>query len=87
MHTSEQVEEALPALEAAHIFLFYLPSYCPEMSGIEPVWQDVKYHELQERSASDLVAWKATIDAALERKAVRLSRSEPEITNFGRMAA
>lgn len=87
VHTSEQVEEALPALEAAHIFLFYLPSYCPEMSGIEPVWQDVKYHELQERSASDLVAWKATIDAALERKAVRLSRSEPEITNFGRMAA
>lgn len=87
VHTSEPVEQAIPALEAANIFLFYLPSYCPEMSGIEPVWQDVKYHELQERSQSDLVAWKEAIDAALERKAVRLCRSRPEITNFGRMAA
>ena len=87
VHVSDQVAQALPALEAANIFLFYLPSYCPEMSGIEPVWQDVKYHELQERSHSDLVAWKAAIDAALERKAVRLSRCKPKTTSFGRMAA
>jgi hypothetical protein len=87
VHVSEPVAHALAGLEAANIFLFYLPSYCPEMSGIEPVWQDVKYRELQERSHSDLVAWKAAIDAALERKAIRLSRSEPEATSFGRMAA
>ncbi len=22
--------------------LFFLPSYCPELSGIEPLWRDVK---------------------------------------------
>jgi hypothetical protein len=87
VHVSDQVKHTLVDLEAANIFLFYLPSYCPEMSGIEPVWQDIKYHELQERSHRDLVAWKAAIDAALERKAVRLSRSESETTNFGRKAA
>jgi len=84
---SASVQQALAGLEAANIFLFYLPSYCPEMSGIEPVWQDVKYHELQERSHSDLLACKQTIDAALERKAVRLTRSVTDITTFGQMAA
>lgn len=46
VHKSARVREETPALERAGISLHSLPSYSPELSRIEPIWHDVKHHDL-----------------------------------------
>jgi len=46
VHKSRAVQDALSEMEAAGVHLFFLPSYCPEMSRIEPIWNDVKHHRI-----------------------------------------
>jgi transposase len=66
-------------LNAANIELFYLPSYSPELSKMEPIWADVKYHELTRRSFEHLGELKRNVDNALLRKAKKLSlKQEPQ---------
>jgi DDE superfamily endonuclease len=72
VHKSEAVKVALPELERAGIILFYLPSYSPELSRIEPIWQAVKHHELRKRSYALLGALKQAVEEALQRKATEL---------------
>jgi hypothetical protein len=72
VHKSQAVKEALPALERAGITLFYLPSYSPELSAIEPIWQAVKHHEMRKRSYTVLGTLKQAVEAALARKASAL---------------
>ena len=72
VHKSQAVKEALPALERAGITLFYLPSYSPELSAIEPIWQSVKHHEMRKRSYTVLGTLKQAVEAALARKAAAL---------------
>jgi hypothetical protein len=71
----------LPTLNAADIYLFYLPAYCPELSQIEPIWQDVKHRELVVRSQSQLGNLKQSVDAALARKAASLRHGRSQTTN------
>ena len=73
VHTSQEVKDALPTLKAANIELFHLPSYSPELSKMEPIWEDVKYHELTRRSFEQLGELKREVDNALKRKAKKLS--------------
>jgi hypothetical protein len=72
VHKSERVEEEAPLLEAAGVRLFYLPSYSPELSDIEPIWQDVKYHELTKRSRDRLGDLLLDVRSALQAKATKL---------------
>jgi DDE superfamily endonuclease len=72
VHKSQAVKAALSALERAGITLFYLPSYSPELSAIEPIWQAVKHQELRQRSYRLLAALKQAVEQALERKAAAL---------------
>ena len=65
VHKCERVEEEKPLLEAADIHLFPLPSYSPERSDIEPVWQDVKHHELTKRSHDRLGTLLQEVSSAL----------------------
>lgn len=77
-HKSERVKAELPQLAAAGITLFYLPAYCPEMSRIEPIWNDVKYHGLPQRSYPTLGKLKQAVDTALVAKRWELgARCEP----------
>ena len=87
VHKSQQVQAALPELEAADIWLCYLPSYCPELSDIEPIWQAVKHHEMQERSQTEIKAMKQAVEQALARKAEALMNGKAETTNILRAAA
>lgn len=87
VHTSQPVQEALPELEAANVFFFYLPSYSPELSDIEPIWRAVKHHEIPVRSHSKVKDLKAAVDAALSRKAEALLAAQRETTNELRTAA
>ena len=72
VHKCERVKEEMAAFEAAGITLFFLPSYTPELSGIEPIWHDVKHHELTKRSHERLGELFRAVDAALTRKASKL---------------
>jgi transposase len=61
-------------LEAADIFLVYLPAYSPELSAIEPVWNDVKAHHMPVRSFECVTSLKQAVDMALARKAQQLQQ-------------
>jgi transposase len=87
VHKSERVREELPALERAGITLCYLPSYTPELSKIEPIWQDVKYHELTDRSHTEVKALKRATEKALTKKAADLLAARTETENLLRRAA
>ena len=69
VHKSQHVRDALPELKAADVYLLYLPSYCPELSRIEPIWKAVKHHEMTRRSYDLLGDLKRAVDETLQRKA------------------
>jgi transposase len=87
VHKSEPVRQELAALERAGITICYLPSYTPELSKIEPIWQDVKYHEMTQRSHPEVQALKRATDEALARKAAALLAARSEATNLLQRAA
>lgn len=87
VHKGDAVKGALSDLEAANIELFYLPSYSPQMSAIEPIWRSVKGHGMPYRTQTVLGQAKQAVDNALAEKARLLRQAKSETTNFGRLAA
>ena len=85
VHTSQIVVETWPHLAAAHVHLVYLPSYCPELSAIEPDWNDVKQHQLPVRSFARVADLKQAVDDALARKAHLIQQAHTKTTTFGRL--
>lgn len=75
VHRSKAVQAALPALEAAGVLFFYLPPYSPELNAIEPLWGAIKYHDLQDRSHTELSALQHAVDEALTAHADQLAHS------------
>ena len=69
VHTSQTVVAAQPLLAAANVELVYLARYCPEQSGIEPIWNDVKAHQIPVRSFEQVADLKYAVDDALAHKA------------------
>ena len=82
VHKSQTVEEALPDLEAAAVYLLYLPAYCPELSQIEPLWNDIKRHQMPTRSFEQVAVLKQAVEDALCRKAAQLWEARPKTTNL-----
>jgi transposase len=68
-------------LEGANVFLFYLPSYSPELSDIEPIWNAVKHHEIPVRSHQKVKDLKRAVDEALTKKAEKLLESRTGTAN------
>lgn len=87
VHKCQAVKDTQETWERADIHLVYLPSYCPELSEIEPIWNDVKHNQMTKRSYSQLNDLKLAVDQALLLKAERLASTATEITNERRMAA
>lgn len=50
IHTSKVLKAARPGLAKQGIFLYYLPAYSPELNRIEPVFKQVKHHDIPTRS-------------------------------------
>jgi transposase len=46
VHTSKKFESRIPIWEDKGLFLYFLPSYCPELNLIEILWRMIKYHWL-----------------------------------------
>ena len=84
VHKSQVVEEALVQLEAAEVHLVYLPSYSPELSRIEPDWNDIKQHHLPVRSFEQVAELKRAVDEALARKAHQLRQAHAKATSLRR---
>lgn len=82
VHKSEVVEAAREQLMAAGVQLKYLPSYSPELSRIEPDWNDVKQHHLPVRSFEQVSQLKRAVDDALARKAALLQHHQAKTTNL-----
>lgn len=93
VHKSQVVKAAVPLLEAANVFLFYLPAYSPELSKIEPIWRSVKGHGMPYRSQTVLGQMKQAVDAALLEKTQQLwqdqlqKQDQDKTTNFHCLAA
>ena len=71
-HVSKAVAAARPALEAANVWLFYLPPYSPELNRIEELWRHVKHEGLPVRSDRTLDDLRAAVEGALRSHAARL---------------
>jgi putative transposase len=50
IHTSKVIRRARHELTALGIYLYFLPPYSPELNQIEPVFRQVKYQEIPQRS-------------------------------------
>jgi len=87
VHTSERVQAEMVAFAAADIHFFYLPSYSPELSRIEPIWLAVKHHELTQRSHAQLGGLKRAVDEGLARKAAALRAARSTTDESLRLAA
>lgn len=87
VHRSQAVKDELPVWERADIYLVYLPSYCPQLSAIEPIWNDTKQNELTVRSYKNVCNLKTEVDLALTRKARRLQQQCQETTKAKQLAA
>ena len=68
-HKGERFERERPKWRAGDIDLFFLPSYSPELSGIEPLWRDVKQHRMRRLSHDSLCQLKRDVDQVLAQKA------------------
>lgn len=86
VHKSDDVQQALPFLEQADIYLLYLPSYCPQLSEIEPIWNTVKHHQMPTRSYKEVAALKQAVDEALQHRAQHLQQAQAKTTNIDRTA-
>ncbi len=87
VHTGQAVRAAQPHLAAANVTLVYRARYCPAQSGIEPVWNDVKQHQIPVRSFAQVADLKRAVDDALARKAPHLHQAHGKPTNIQRLAA
>ena len=72
VHVGKRFQQERERWRAADIDLFFLPSYSPELSGIEPLWRDVKQHRMRRLSRDKLLDLKRDVDAALAEKASSL---------------
>lgn len=73
VHRSKAVTAMLPALAAIGVRLFFLPPYSSELNQIEPLWRQVKYHDLPVRSYQTLEALALAVERALKNHADALT--------------
>jgi putative transposase len=64
LHTGKVVRAARPGLARRGIYLYYLPPYSPELNEIEPVFRQVKYHEMPVRSYTTRLGLREAVEGA-----------------------
>ena len=74
IHTSKVVKAARPALAKLGIYLYYLPAYSPELNRIEPVFKQVKHHEMPVRSFTSKAELRKAVEDGFDTYRRRLAR-------------
>jgi putative transposase len=62
LHTSHVVRRARPGLAASGVYLYFLPPYAPELNEVEPVFRQVKYQQIPQRSHTIRADLSAAVD-------------------------
>jgi transposase len=79
IHTSKVVKAARPGLARQGIYLYYLPAYSPELNRIEPVFKQVKHHDMPTRSFTSRADLRMAVEAGFDtvRRRLRLKGDNP----------
>jgi transposase len=73
IHTSKVVKAARPGLAKRGIYLYYLPAYSPELNRIEPVFKQVKHHDMPTRSFATKAELRKAVEDGFEAYRKRLA--------------
>jgi putative transposase len=82
IHTSKVVKAARPALAKLGIYLYYLPAYSPELNRTEPVFKQVKHHDIPVRSYTSKADLRAAVETGFDTFRQRLlpkTNKEPRL--------
>ena len=63
LHTSKVVQRARRSLAASGTYLYFLPPYAPELNEVEPVFRQVKYQEMPQRSYTSRAGLRAAVES------------------------
>ena len=74
LHISKVVKAQRRALAQRGIYLYYLPTYSPELNRIEPVFRQVKYQEIPVRSYTSKAALRQAVEHGFDSYAGKLGR-------------
>ena len=66
LHISKVVKAQRGELARRGTFLYYLPAYSPELNRIEPVFKQVKHHEIPRRSHTSKAELRASVECGFE---------------------
>lgn len=66
IHTSKVVKAARPALAKLGVYLYYLPAYSPELNRIEPVFKQIKHHDIPVRSYTSKSDLRAAVETGFD---------------------
>jgi hypothetical protein len=79
LHTGKVVRAARPGLARRGTYLYFLPPYSPELNAIEPVFRQVKYHEMPQRSYATRLGLRDAVETAFTAYDRTLRPKNPEI--------
>ncbi len=65
VHRCGVVQDEVLALSSEGLSFFFLPAYCPWLNEIEPLWRQVKYQDLPDRSHETEEGLRTAVEAAL----------------------
>jgi transposase len=78
LHTGRVVREGRRRLARRGVYLYFLPTYSPELNEIEPVFRQVKYQEIPERSHSTRLGLREAVEEGFAGYGRRLRPKHPE---------
>jgi putative transposase len=78
LHTSKVIRRARRELSSKGIYLYFLPPYSPELNEIEPVFRQVKYHEIPERSHTTRIGLREAVERGFGNYGRKLPRKHPK---------
>ena len=78
VHTSKVIRRARRELSSRGIYLYFLPPYSPELNEIEPVFRQVKYQEIPERSHTSRIGLREAVERGFGNYGRKLPRKYPK---------
>jgi transposase len=72
--TSKRVKAERKALSRAGIYLYFLPPYSPELNAIEPVFKQVKHHDIPIRSHTSKAELRTSVEGGFATRAQYLKQ-------------
>lgn len=78
IHTSKVIRQARRGLAKAGVYLYFLPPYSPDLNQIEPVFRQVKYQEIPQRSYTTRPGLREAVEVGFSNFGRRLRPKKPK---------